>query len=150
EQNGDATGQLDQAGTDEGDGEQRNQRAGLQQHGAADAEQQALEWRRGAARQQLFELAAGQLAQPLLEALHAEQEQRQPGAEFEPAATGPERPGQCQHTGYGQEELDGASVQGGGLRNTQWEAKPTATTPRPEGSGPAGRGADDADQLRVS
>ncbi len=80
EENRHTTGQLDQPGTDEGDGQQRNQRARLQQHGAAHAEQQALERRRGAARQELFQMATGQVAQPLLQALHAEQEQRQAGA----------------------------------------------------------------------
>ncbi|KKW24808.1 MAG: hypothetical protein VE99_C0006G0001, partial [candidate division Kazan bacterium GW2011_GWC1_52_13] len=102
--------------TDEGDGEQRYQRAGLQQHGAADAEHQPLERGRGTAGEQLLERAAGQLTQSLLEALHAEQEQRQPRAEFEPAAAGPERPGQQQYAREGQEDLEEGRFQDGFAR----------------------------------
>src|SRR5690606_27237667 len=90
EEDGDAAGQLDQAGTDESDGEQGNQGAGLQQQGAADAEHQPLERGGGAASQQMLQLAAGQLTQPFLQALHAEQEQREPRAQLEPAGTEPE------------------------------------------------------------
>ena len=91
EQDGDAAGQLDQPGADEGDGEQRHQGAGLQQQRATDAEQQALEGRRGTAREDLLQLAAGQLAQALLQALHAEQEHRQAGAQLQPTLAEPER-----------------------------------------------------------
>ncbi len=115
EQNGDTAGKLDQPGADESDGEQRDQRAGLQQHGAAHAEHQALERRRRTARQQLFELATGQLAQPLFEALHAEQEQGESRAQLEPSVTGPERPGQHQQAHDGQKCLEEAAVQGGGF-----------------------------------
>ncbi|MNN17061.1 hypothetical protein D3C81_1302300 [compost metagenome] len=94
EEDGDAARQADQAGTDEGDGEQRDQRAGLQQHGAADAEQQALGARRGAAFEPGFQAAAGEVAQPFLQALHAEQEQPEAGAELQQAAAVPEGAGE--------------------------------------------------------
>ncbi|MCY1355480.1 hypothetical protein D9M69_419010 [compost metagenome] len=107
EQDRDAAGQLDQAGTDESDGEQGNQGAGLQQQGAADTEHHPLEGGGGAARQQLFQLAAGQLAQALLQALHAEQEERKPRAELQPAGAEPEAGGQ---RGGGQGEQENAGV----------------------------------------
>jgi hypothetical protein len=94
EQDGDPRRQLDQAGAEEGDGQQRHQRTGLHQHGGAHAEHQAFEGRGGTQRQQAFQLAAGQLAQPFLQALHAEQEQRQAGAQAKPAGTEPEAQGQ--------------------------------------------------------
>ncbi len=97
---GDAAGELDQARAQKGNGQQRHQRAGLQQHGAANAEQQRPEARAGTARQQLLQAPAGQLPQTLLQALHAEQEQRQAGAKLQPACAQPERP--AQQPGHGQ------------------------------------------------
>ncbi|MNF78547.1 hypothetical protein D3C84_607340 [compost metagenome] len=111
EQDGDAAGQLDQPGADKGDGEQGNQGAGLQQQGAADAEHHPLEGGGGAARQQLFQLAAGQLAQALLQALHAEQEEREPRAEFQPAGAEPEAGGQP-HGGQGEQKNAGVGLHG--------------------------------------
>src|SRR5690606_21222715 len=83
-----------------GDGQQRNQGGRLQQGGAGHAEQQAAPGGAGAARQQALEPAAGQLAQAFLQALHAEQEQGQAGAQLQPAGAAPETP--AQDDGHGQ------------------------------------------------
>ncbi|MNM72534.1 hypothetical protein D3C81_842300 [compost metagenome] len=82
--------QANQPGTQKGDGQQRDQRAGLHHDRGEDAEAQAFPGPVGGLAEEALQLAAGQQAQPLLQALHAEQEQGQPTGQPRPPRTEPE------------------------------------------------------------
>ncbi|MNZ39611.1 hypothetical protein D3C78_571090 [compost metagenome] len=89
--------QADQPGAEEGDGQQGHQRAGLHQRGGQDAETETLPDPIGSLGQNPLQPAAGQHAQAFLQALHAEQEQRQATGQLGPACAEPERHQQRRH-----------------------------------------------------
>ncbi|ACO76601.1 hypothetical protein AvCA_03410 [Azotobacter vinelandii CA] len=130
-------GQGDQAAADESDGQQRHESAGLQQEGAEKAEQKALQRRGRAAPEQFLQAAAGELLEPFFQTLHAEQKEREPRAQAQPAGAEPEGIGQTGADQENQKEFE--TIQGPGLPVVAQRLAPSARTASLRGHRHAGK-----------